>query len=214
MGDAVVLDELAHQTGGLGVVRPLGGVDVHVVGFLQALERELLALREDLHAVEVAHAGALLAVHQGPQLLDEGGAELLRGLLEFLLLDLQAGLLLALRAAAAAVLGNLLVQGGLDHGAAQGRIGLQGGVLHVAGLVTEDGLEELLFRGRIALALRGDLADHDVARLDVGADAHDTVLVEVLGGVLADVRDIGRKFLHAALGLAVTISSLRTMASS
>ena len=90
----------------------------------------------------------------------------------------------------------------LFDGAAQGRIGLQGGVLHVAGLVTEDGLEELLFRGRIALALRGDLADHDVARLDVGADAHDTVLVEVLGGVLADVRDIGRKFLHAALGLA------------
>ena len=36
----------------------------------------------------------------------------------------------------------------------------------------------------------------------MGADAHDAVLVQVLGGVLAHVRDVGGELLHAALGLA------------
>src|SRR6185503_7837663 len=35
-----------------------------------------------------------------------------------------------------------------------------------------------------------DLADEDVARADLGADVDDALLVEVLQGLLADVRDV------------------------
>ena len=43
----------------------------------------------------------------------------------------------------------------------------------------EDRVQQLLFRRQLGLALRRDLADQDVARLDVRADADDAVLVEV-----------------------------------
>ena len=46
-------------------------------------------------------------------------------------------------------------------------------VADVAGLLAEDGAEELLFGGELRLALRRDLADQDVARLHLGADADD-----------------------------------------
>ena len=52
-------------------------------------------------------------------------------------------------------------------------------VADVAGLLAEDRAEQLLFRRQLRLALRRDLADQDVARLDVGADADDAALVEV-----------------------------------
>ena len=39
-------------------------------------------------------------------------------------------------------------------------------VAHVAGLLAEDRAQQLLFRRQLGLALRRDLADQDVARLD------------------------------------------------
>src|SRR5205085_12366793 len=41
---------------------------------------------------------------------------------------------------------------------------------HVRRLFTEDGAQELLLRRHRAFALRRDLADQDVARLDLGTD--------------------------------------------
>ena len=35
----------------------------------------------------------------------------------------------------------------------------------------------------------------------MGSDADDTLLVEILGGVLADVRDVGGQLFHTALGV-------------
>ena len=58
----------------------------------------------------------------------------------------------------------------------------QRGVAHVAGLLAEDRAQQLLFRRQLRLALRRHLADQDVARLDVGADADDAALVEVAAG--------------------------------
>ena len=49
----------------------------------------------------------------------------------------------------------------------------QRAVADVAGLLAEDGAQELLFRRELGLALRRDLADEDVARLHLGADADD-----------------------------------------
>ena len=58
-------------------------------------------------------------------------------------------------------------------------------VLHVLAGPAEDRVQQLLFGRQLALALGRDLADQDVARLDVGADADDAVLVEVAQRLLA-----------------------------
>ena len=84
----------------------------------------------------------------------------------------------------------------------QRRLGFQRSVLHVAGLVAEDRAEQLLLGRRIALALRGDLTDQNVARVDVGADTYDTVGVEVLRGLLRNVGNIRGELLDTALGIA------------
>ena len=47
-----------------------------------------------------------------------------------------------------------------------------------------------------------DLADQDVAGLDLGPDAHDPRLVEVLEGLLGDVRDVARDLFLAQLRVA------------
>jgi hypothetical protein len=75
----------------------------------------------------------------------------------------------------------------------------EGGILHVCGLLAEDGAEQLLLRRQFGLGLRRDLADEDVARLDLGADADDAVVIEVLEGLFADVRDVARDFLRSEL---------------
>ena len=67
----------------------------------------------------------------------------------------------------------------VDHLAALAVRHAQAGVLHLARLFTEDRPQQALLGGQLGLALRRDLADQDVARLDLGADADDPVLVEV-----------------------------------
>ena len=79
---------------------------------------------------------------------------------------------------------------------------LQGGVADLAGLLTEDGAEQPLLGGQLGLALRRDLADEDVAGADLGPDADDAFLVEVLEDVLGEVRDVAGDLLGAELGVA------------
>ena len=75
-------------------------------------------------------------------------------------------------------------------------------VAHVARLLAEDRAEELFFRRQLRLALRRDLADEDVARLHVGADADDAAVVEVLQEPFRDVRDVARDFFRTELRVA------------
>ena len=77
----------------------------------------------------------------------------------------------------------------------------QRAVLHLARLLAEDRAEQSLLRRQLGLALGRDLADEDVAGPDLGADVDDAVLVEVLEGLLADVRDVARDLLGAELGV-------------
>ena len=70
----------------------------------------------------------------------------------------------------------------------------QRGVAHFAALLAEDGAQQTLLRGQLGFALRGDLADEDIAGFDFGADADDAALVEVRDRVLADVRQIAGDF--------------------
>ena len=78
----------------------------------------------------------------------------------------------------------------------------QAGVLHLARLLAEDRAQQALLGGQLGLALGRDLADQDVARLDLGADVDDAVLVEVLERLLADVRDVAGDLLGTQLGVA------------
>ena len=79
---------------------------------------------------------------------------------------------------------------------------LQARVTDLARLLTEDRAEQALFRRELGLALRRDLADEDVAGADLGADADDAALVEVLEDVFAQVRDVTRDLLGTELGVA------------
>src|SRR5213078_1112855 len=56
---------------------------------------------------------------------------------------------------------------------------LQRRVTNLAGLLLEDRADQLLLRRQLGLALRRDLPDEQIARADLGADAHDAALVEI-----------------------------------
>ena len=75
-------------------------------------------------------------------------------------------------------------------------------VANLAGLLTEDGTQQTLFRGQLGLALGRDLADQDVAVADLGADADDAALVEICQHLVGDVRDVPGDLLGAQLGVA------------
>ncbi len=75
-------------------------------------------------------------------------------------------------------------------------------VANVARLLAEDRAEQFLFRRQLRLALRRDLADEDVARLDVRADADDAAVVEVLEESLRHIRDVARDFFRTQFRVA------------
>src|SRR6266545_6624988 len=77
----------------------------------------------------------------------------------------------------------------------------QGGVPYVARLLPEDRAQQLLLGSELGLALGGDLAHQDVARLHAGPDADDPALVEVVEEGLRDVGDVAGHFLGAELGV-------------
>ena len=79
---------------------------------------------------------------------------------------------------------------------------LQRRVADLTRLLTEDRAQEALLRRELGLALRRDLADEHVAGADLGADADDAALVEVLQDVLGEVRDVAGDLLGAELGVA------------
>ena len=78
----------------------------------------------------------------------------------------------------------------------------QGGVADLAGLLAEDGAQQALLGGQLGLALRGDLTDQNVAALDLGTDADDAAVIEVLQRVIADVRDVAGDLLGSELRVA------------
>ena len=75
-------------------------------------------------------------------------------------------------------------------------------VAHLAGLLAEDRAEQALLGRELGLALGRDLADEHVAGADLGADADDAALVEVLQDLLGQVRDVARDLFGTELGVA------------
>ena len=89
-----------------------------------------------------------------------------------------------------------------DDDTRQAGISLERSILHIASLLAEDGAKQFFFRRGVALALRRNLADHDVAGDDARTDADNTVLVQVLRGVFRHVGDIVCQRLHTTFRLA------------
>ena len=79
---------------------------------------------------------------------------------------------------------------------------LQRRVADFAGLLTEDRAQQALLRGQLGFALRGHVADQDVAGRDLGTDADDAALVEVGQHFLAHIGDVPGDFLRPELGVA------------
>ena len=187
-----------------GLARSHGDLAEALVGHrFQHVLSELLALGEQLLALVVGEEGLveLLALQKGDDLLLGLGADdaLLVG--EILL---PLGHLVALDLLGADVLFLALAGEHLDvhHGALDARGHGQAGILHVAGLLAEDGAEELLLGREDRLALGGDLAHQDVAVLDGGTGADDAAVIEVLEGFLTDLGDVAGDLFGAQLGVA------------
>ena len=90
----------------------------------------------------------------------------------------------------------------VDDDAALAVRDLERGVADLARLLLEDRADQLLLGGQLGLALRRDLADEQVAGLDLGADADDAAVVEVAQRLLRAVRDVAGDLLVAQLGRA------------
>ena len=86
-------------------------------------------------------------------------------LLDLLRLDLLGALVLLLTLAGE--------DADVDDRALDSRRAGERGIANIAGLLAEDGAEQLLFRRELGLALGRDLADEDVVVADLGADADD-----------------------------------------
>src|SRR6266508_2628928 len=87
----------------------------------------------------------------------------------------------------------------VDDDAALAVRNLQRGVADLARLLLEDRADQLLLRGQLGLTLRRDLPDQQVARPDLGTDAHDAAVVEVAERLLTPVRNVARDLLVAEL---------------
>ena len=77
----------------------------------------------------------------------------------------------------------------------------QRGISYLSRLFAEDGAQQSFLCGQLGLALGGYLADEDVARLDLGTDLDDTVLVKVFEHILAHVGDVAGDLFGAELGV-------------
>src|SRR6185369_17135745 len=106
--------------------------------------------------------------------------EVLLDALDLHLLDLQRTLVLL-----DAVAGE---HGDVDDRAIHARRHAQGRILHVGSFLAEDRAQKFFFRRQLTFALRRDLADQDVAGLDLGADVDDAGFIEARERLFADVR--------------------------
>ena len=75
----------------------------------------------------------------------------------------------------------------------------QGIIFNVAGLFTKDGAQQSFFRCQFFFTLRGDFPDDNVARAYFGADADNTVFIQIFDGVITDIRYITGDFFRTKL---------------
>ena len=170
----------------------LDGVAVEDVALVEQLLVGALVVQvgENFLAAEDAFEALEALVGENADLVGEVALQLL----DLLQLDLLGALVLLLTLAGE--------DADVDDGALDARRAGERGVANVAGLLAEDGAQELLFRGELGFALGRYLADQDVVVTNLGADADDARLVEIAQGVLADVGDVAGDLFRPELGVA------------
>ena len=75
----------------------------------------------------------------------------------------------------------------------------KGSISNFSCLFAEDCAEQSFLGGELGLSLRSYLTDEDVAGVNLGSDVDDTVLVEILEHIIADIRDVACDFLGSEL---------------
>ena len=78
---------------------------------------------------------------------------------------------------------------------------LEGGIPYLSCFLTENSSEKPLLRSKLGLSLRSYLSYQNIPGAYLGADTDDSVLVEVLEGIIADTRNILRYLLRSKLGI-------------
>src|SRR3989344_1300886 len=76
-----------------------------------------------------------------------------------------------------------------------------GSIFNISSFLAEERPEQALFGSKLALALRRNLADENVARTHLGANADDTIFGQVLELRLTYVRNIAGGHLRTKLGI-------------
>ena len=159
--------------------------------FVQHRFRDLLPLGEhDLLRLVVGYAHGRLPT--GQYLRDLAARAVLNDADFFVPILLQA-LNLRLFDGLAALVGLLALareDPHVDDRAFDTRRHLERGVAHFAGLFAEDGPQQFFFGRQLGFALGRDLADENVQRPDLGADAHDAALIEIGQRLFADVGNV------------------------
>ena len=186
-----VADEHAVR-GGPAEVRLEDLADVHPARHAERVQQDVdrAAVLEERHVLlgDDLRDDALVAVAAG-ELVALADLALLR--------DVDADELVDARRQ---VVAGVAVEGlDVDDDAALAVRHLERGVADLARLLLEDRADQLLLGRQLGLALRRDLADEQVARADLGADADDAAVVEVAQRLLRAVRDVAGDLLVAEL---------------
>ena len=181
-----------------GIGRPLAHLYRGVVDFAENSLGKLGALGHDVGTHKVFHTLRNLALCEHEQLVDKYRLQAVH-LLFILFVEFgQDGFVAEFRFF---LLDGAREEVGTDNDTFQRGGSFQRSILHVAGLVAEDGTQQFLFGRRIGLALGRNLTDHNIAGVHLGTYPDNTTLVEIFGSILAHVGNIGSKFFHTALGL-------------
>src|SRR5437867_12976003 len=84
----------------------------------------------------------------------------------------------------------------IDDGTFHAGRNSQRGVTHLSGLLAEDRAQQLFFRRQLRFTLRRNLANENMARLDLSADANHAALIEIGERLIANVWNIVGDFLR------------------
>src|SRR5262249_6853944 len=73
---------------------------------------------------------------------------------------------------------------------------------YIPGLLTEDSLEQLLFRTQLRFTFGGDFPHEDIPRANLSTNTNDAAFIQVSQRFLAHIRDISSNFFLALLRIA------------
>ena len=76
---------------------------------------------------------------------------------------------------------------------------LQRGISHLSCLLSENSAKQLLFRRQLCLSLGGNLSHQNITGANFRADANDTVLIQILEGLISDAGNISGNLFRSQL---------------